>query len=282
MFSGAPVPTLLPSEPLLALRSANQLRVPGFSARRLEGVAATTTENRVAGNFGTVSGGANNTSSGEYATVGGGQLNVAGGFSSVVAGGEFNSTGGLRAAVGGGEANSAGGNGSTIGGGKTNASGGSYSTIGGGDGNTAGGSNSVISGGENNTAGGSDAAIGGGEMNVANGSRATVAGGYHNTSTGSDSTVEAANRTWPAAPNQRSAAAGSTALPRNTGPWVGASVMGPAVMRPRWPAATSTPPVGIIQSSREAGPTRPVASTPRSLVAEGVAPATTLPTTTAP
>ena len=172
--------------------------VGGFAGNRITsgvfgatigGGGATTTENSVAGNFGTVSGGANNTSSGEYAAVGGGQLNVASGFNSVVAGGEFNSTGGLRATVGGGEANSAGGNGSTIGGGKTNASGGSYSTIGGGDGNTAGGSNSVISGGENNTAGGSDAASGGGEMNVANGSRATVAGGYHNTSTGSDSTV---------------------------------------------------------------------------------------------
>jgi H-type lectin domain len=75
--------------------------------------------NSVTGVFGTVAGGAQN-SSGPYATVGGGQANTAAGGSSVVAGGQANQGSGSWGSVGGGFGNTAGNVGATVPGGYDN------------------------------------------------------------------------------------------------------------------------------------------------------------------
>ena len=78
--------------------------------------------NMVTENYGTVSGGSNNTADANHATVGGGHDNTASGFISTVAGGR----------IGVASANYA-----TVGGGYGNTAGAQYSTVAGGYGNTA-------------------------------------------------------------------------------------------------------------------------------------------------
>lgn len=64
-------------------------------------------QNNVDANFGTVSGGLNNSASGEASTIGGGGGNVASGDSATVAGGRQNEASGTSATVGGGANNRA-------------------------------------------------------------------------------------------------------------------------------------------------------------------------------
>jgi hypothetical protein len=100
--------------------------------------------NSVTADFGTVSGGANNTASGfgYGATVGGGIFNTASGAYYATVGGGLNNT-------------ASGGYSATVGGGYGNTASGSYATVGGGYGNTASGSYyATVPGGLNNLAGG--------------------------------------------------------------------------------------------------------------------------------
>ncbi len=95
--------------------------------------------NRVLADFGTVSGGSNNTASGYAAGIGGGHSNTASN---------------LYASVGGGVANIASGVNSTIGGGINNQASGTAATIVGGDSNMATGNSATVVGGYSNVAGG--------------------------------------------------------------------------------------------------------------------------------
>ncbi len=76
--------------------------------------------NSVTSDFGTVSGGADNTARGSWATIGGGRYNIASGFASTVDGGELNTASGEYATVGGGIGNIATGYGATVPGGVSN------------------------------------------------------------------------------------------------------------------------------------------------------------------
>jgi hypothetical protein len=102
--------------------------------------------NRVTDNFGTVSGGNNNTASGSGATVSGGAANTASEFIATVGGGELNSASGSGATVGGGELNNASGSGATVGGGELNNASGTDATIPGGFLNAADGDYSFAAG----------------------------------------------------------------------------------------------------------------------------------------
>jgi trimeric autotransporter adhesin len=158
--------------------------------------------NEVTGNFGTVSGGFNNTASHLAATVGGGFDNTAS-ERSTVSGGEANSAAG-NSNVGGGFANRASGFGTTVGGGFQNiatdfyvtvAGGGANNaslegaTVGGGTGNTARGFNATVAGGTGNSASVFEATVGGGDSNTASSFDATVGGGNLNTASAPYSTV---------------------------------------------------------------------------------------------
>ena len=157
--------------------------------------------NRVASNFATVGGGAQNTSSADNATTGGGYNNTSKGVGATIAGGMSNTAESSDTTVGGGEINHALGSSSTVGGGFNNtASGGSAviaggannlaqsdaATVGGGTGNiiATNASGSTISGGSGNTTESNAAFVGGGSLNHANGSSSTLAGGFDNTVTG--------------------------------------------------------------------------------------------------
>jgi hypothetical protein len=109
--------------------------------------------NQVTANFGTVSGGLNNTAGGLEATVAGGSNNIANGGGSTVAGGAGNTAGG----------------GATVAGGVNNSATGSSATVAGGTANTASGPSSMVPGGLSNTAGG--------EFSLAAGRRAKVRDG---------------------------------------------------------------------------------------------------------
>ncbi|MEK7780610.1 MAG: hypothetical protein AAB370_03820, partial [Verrucomicrobiota bacterium] len=132
--------------------------------------------NRVIANFGTVSGGIDNTA-GLAATVGGGDGNTASGSGATVGGGRDNTGSGEAATVGGGGYNTASSY-ATVGGGYDNSAG-TYATVGGGGYNTAS-SYGAVGGGYDNSAG-TYATVGGGYGNTASGSSATVSGGTNNT-----------------------------------------------------------------------------------------------------
>ncbi len=83
--------------------------------------------NQVNGNYGVVSGGADNTAGGDGAFVGGGQLNAANSLYSAVAGGNQNTANNQHSFVGGGLQNTAGGEWSTVPGGFQNSAAGNYS-----------------------------------------------------------------------------------------------------------------------------------------------------------
>jgi hypothetical protein len=117
--------------------------------------------NSVFGDFGTVSGGADNIASNQFATVAGGVQNVASSTYTTVSGGEANIASGDGATVGGGGANLASGYVSTVAGGVQNQAVGTYATI---------------SGGYNNYASGDDSVIPGGSFNYAPGSKSFAAG----------------------------------------------------------------------------------------------------------
>lgn len=147
--------------------------------------------NSVTANFGTVSGGINN-SAGNYATVGGGFTNNASGYAATIAGGYTNIANGDDATVGGGSLNTA-SSGATVAGGVHNTAYSLYGTVGGGDRNTARGY-ATVGGGSLNTAGGSGyETVGGGLMNTASNLYASVGGGLSNTASGSYATIPGGN-----------------------------------------------------------------------------------------
>ena len=111
--------------------------------------------NQVLGDFGTVGGGANNSSSGNYATVGGGLDSASSGAWATVGGGLHNASRADWATVGGGWCNVSSGEGATVGGGDDNTSSGDFATVRGGWGNVSSGWGATVPGGYGNTAGGS-------------------------------------------------------------------------------------------------------------------------------
>ena len=142
--------------------------------------------NRVTGDYGTVGGGAGNTS-GATATIGGGYGNGATN-ASVVAGGMANTADGTYSAIGGGQRNHTVAWQSTIAGGAFNRTDGEFATIGGGQDNTiwANASHAVIGAGHFNTiaANAESATISGGESNRASAPFASVGGGAANQAMG--------------------------------------------------------------------------------------------------
>ena len=102
--------------------------------------------NQVLADYGTVSGGSNNTASGVKATVSGGFTNTAEGASSVVSGGASNSATANYSAVGGGGENLAAGTYSVVGGGALNSAKGDYSIVPGGSYSIARGAYSFAAG----------------------------------------------------------------------------------------------------------------------------------------
>ncbi|MBX3102975.1 MAG: hypothetical protein KF690_10740, partial [Bacteroidetes bacterium] len=184
----------------------------------IAGGGASAAANTVTGNYGTVSGGLQN-SAGIQAVVGGGYVNTASGTTSTVSGGYANSASGSSATIGGGYANTvvgsfatisgghantanfqhatvsggtenvAGDEGATVGGGEQNRAQTYFSTISGGRGNLASNNYAVVSGGTNNSATGTYSTVGGGNNNQASMSASTVAGGLGNTASGQRATV---------------------------------------------------------------------------------------------
>ncbi|MBI1743910.1 hypothetical protein HYR54_12715 [Candidatus Acetothermia bacterium] len=191
--------------------------------------------NKVLEEFGTVSGGFDNTAGAAWATVGGGagntasgtQATVGGGFSNTasalalsatVGGGGFNTVSNGYATVGGGFTNTAGGQFATVGGGKNNTAPETSSTVGGGFGNGATGLDSIVGGGNQNTAGASWATVGGGKINTALGISSTVGGGFSNAASGLDSTVPGGHQNF--AQGNYSFAAGFRAKANDQGAFV--------------------------------------------------------------
>ena len=101
---------------------------------------------QVTANYGTVSGGLDNTASGRHATVGGGRSNTASGRRATVAGGFNNTASGEDATVAGGNDNTASGRDATVAGGSFNTAGETYGTVAGGYNNTASGAYSFAAG----------------------------------------------------------------------------------------------------------------------------------------
>jgi len=108
--------------------------IGGGGATNYNGLSAT---NTVAGDFGTVSGGYNNTASALGATVGGGRNNTASAAPAFVGGGELNTASGLESVAVGGYQNTASGTYSMLGGGFNNSASGFASTVAGGGANIA-------------------------------------------------------------------------------------------------------------------------------------------------
>lgn len=133
--------------------------------------------NSVTANFGTVSGGVDNTA-GALATVSGGYGNTASGEGATVGGGQSDTANNNYATIGGGYRNSATGFGATV------AGGGWDGDVSAGVGNSAGGEDSSVGGGNVNTASGDYSAVGGGYRNRATTTFATVPGGLFNVASG--------------------------------------------------------------------------------------------------
>ena len=184
------------------------------------GGGASSAPNEVAGKYGTVGGGRNNSAQGQDSTVSGGQSNEALASIATVGGGDANVATNDADTVSGGQGNVASGGGATIGGGGGNQAsalfatiggGGlsnfgdplsgnqvskSYGTIAGGGNNSAEGEYSSIAGGGSNTSSGNYAAVGGGSENHAEGEYSNVAGGDTNTAIGNHSTVGGGAGNW--------------------------------------------------------------------------------------
>jgi hypothetical protein len=148
-----------------------------------------TYSNQVTADFGTVSGGANNTASGYQATVSGGLNNIASGERATVSGGNNNTANYVYATVGGGQFNISSGLDATVSGGAANTASDWGATVSGGKDNTAGSSGATVSGGFGNVAIGGSATVGGGWYNIARYEAATVSGGFNNTASNAYATV---------------------------------------------------------------------------------------------
>jgi len=179
----------------------------GIIGATISGGGASSVNNLVSGNYGTVSGGVDNQAGGSSSTISGGNSNSTSSNNATIGGGFNNTAGGYTSTIGGGYENIASGELATIGGGWANQVRGLYGTIAGGgptdtnDPSTT--SNHVtdnygsIGGGGYNRAGnGNDsitdstyATVGGGGANSARNIYATVSGGATNTASGIASTV---------------------------------------------------------------------------------------------
>jgi hypothetical protein len=189
----------------------------GVAGATIGGGGASSEENRVTGDHGTVGGGSLNTA-GTRGTVGGGQNNnatanatIGGGLGNAaseqgatVGGGQDNAAEWLYSTVGGGLQNRAAAYGATVGGGAPsdtsdpagtrNRAVDHYGTVGGGGGNQAGSDDgtldnaqwATVGGGQDNAATADSATVGGGEQNQATGSYAVVAGGRTNVAGGTN------------------------------------------------------------------------------------------------
>lgn len=161
----------------------------GVLAGASDPVVSVPNPNQVSDHYGTIGGGASNTTGDQagsvsdrpFATVGGGLSNQSRGAFSVIAGGGFNQAIGLQSAVGGGNENDATGENATIAGGSANLASAYLATVAGGGFNTASAQKGTVAGGSNNTASGSGSAIGGGVGNSVTASNGTVGGGTGNT-----------------------------------------------------------------------------------------------------
>ncbi len=188
-----------PTSPNLIGGYSGNSVTPGVMGATIGGGGNSSYPNQVTANYGTISGGNNNTASGDYAAVGGGWANSVSKDYATVGGGINNAASGNYASVGGGQGNTASGEFASVGGGQGNTVSGSYASVGGGQGNTASGYiatigggvyntasayDTTVSGGSNNTAGGNVATVGGGTYNDASGDYATVSGGNNNTASG--------------------------------------------------------------------------------------------------
>ncbi len=154
----------------------------GVTAATIAGGGATsfnpmfplTNANRVTDDFGTVSGGIDN-------TAGDDDADPSSAFFPTIAGGAFNIASGFGATVGGGTVNTA--------------SGSSNATVGGGTFNTASGRDATVSGGAVNEASGQGATVPGGAQNVAAGSYSFAAGFKASVRTDDDGTFVWADST---------------------------------------------------------------------------------------
>jgi hypothetical protein len=137
---------------------------------------------RIAGDYGTIGGGKDNTVSGNQGTVGGGRSNTASGLDSTVGGGQDNTatSGSEYATVGGGKFNEASASIATVGGGGTNFATGQKSTIAGGEQNRARDSWATVAGGARNHAAGAFSTSAGGWLNRVHGDYDAVGGGQEN------------------------------------------------------------------------------------------------------
>lgn len=145
--------TLLPSPAspnLVGGYSANTVS-SGKDGAVIGGGGFNSNPNSVTDHYGTVSGGADNTSN-YYATVSGGRSNTASYDYATVGGGRDNIADGYAATVGGGNRNTASGERATVSGGLNNIASGERATVAGGDYNTASGGSSMVAGGSGNNA----------------------------------------------------------------------------------------------------------------------------------
>ena len=117
--------------------------ISGGGAVRYFGPSGT---NVVFSDFGTISGGRDNSVLGQGGTVGGGEINTARGIDNTVGGGSINVASGRYSTIGGGDNNRCLGFDSTVGGGLLNASTNDYATVPGGNQNVAGGLGSFAAG----------------------------------------------------------------------------------------------------------------------------------------
>lgn len=184
------------SSPNLVGGSSLNLLRSGVIGTVIGGGGDAGSQNSVASNFATVSGGAANTAGDSsqtpafaaYATVGGGQSNAALATASIIGGGVSNRVEGEFGTVGGGRGNVAVAFSSTIAGGEYNEAFGIAAAIGGGSGNRSTDNSATVGGGSGNRAGNSDAdatnavgaTVAGGRANWATATNATVGGGYTN------------------------------------------------------------------------------------------------------
>jgi len=160
----------------------------GASGATISGGGERDLPNRIAGDYGTISGGLGN-QAGDRATVGGGSYNEAMGYRATVGGGSSNTALTAYATIAGGENNIANYFYATIGGGGGNVSSGRYSTIAGGSGNVASFTHATVAGGSYNTASSINSTVGGGDTNIASGAFSTVSGGSNNHASGFDTLV---------------------------------------------------------------------------------------------
>jgi hypothetical protein len=199
----------------------------GVSGATISGGGASSEENQVTGDHGTIGGGSlnragvrgtvgggQNNNAAANATVGGGLGNAASDQGATVGGGQDNAAEALYSTVGGGLQNRAAAYGATVAGGAPSDPGDPtntrnrvvdhYGTVGGGGNNLAGSDDgtldnaqwTTVGGGDQNEATGPYAVVAGGRTNLAGGSdvfHATVGGGVDNQATGSEATVGGGN-----------------------------------------------------------------------------------------